>query len=49
MGGAFGVVVGKPEGRRALSRPKRIWVYNIKVDVSGMSCLYREFVLTLTL
>jgi hypothetical protein len=27
--------MGKPEGRRALERPGRRWVDNIKMDLSG--------------
>jgi hypothetical protein len=26
-------VVGKPEGRRPLGRPRRRWEYNIKMDL----------------
>jgi hypothetical protein len=29
---AFRVVVGKPEGRRPLGRPRRRWKDNIKVN-----------------
>jgi hypothetical protein len=29
----YGILVGKPEGRRPLGRPRRRWVYNIKIDV----------------
>jgi hypothetical protein len=25
--------VGKPEGKRSLGRPRRIWVDNIKIDL----------------
>jgi hypothetical protein len=25
--------VGKPEGKRPLGRPRRMWVYNIKMEV----------------
>ena len=28
-GGAYRILVGKPEGRRPLERPKRRWEYNI--------------------
>ena len=31
--GAYRVLVGKPEGRRPLGIPTRIWEYNIKVDL----------------
>ena len=31
--GAHRVVVGKPEGRRSLGRPRRRWEDNIKLDL----------------
>jgi hypothetical protein len=31
--GAYRVLVGKPEGRRPLGRPRRIWEDNIKMDL----------------
>ena len=31
--GMYRVFVGKPEGRRALGRPRRRWVDNIKMDL----------------
>jgi hypothetical protein len=30
---AYRIVVGKPEGKRPLGRPKRRWVDNIKIDL----------------
>jgi hypothetical protein len=30
---AYRKLVGKPEGRRPLGRPKRRWVGNIKIDL----------------
>jgi hypothetical protein len=30
---AYRILVGKPEGRRALERPRRRSVYNIKMDL----------------
>jgi hypothetical protein len=30
---AYRLLVGKPEGRRSLERPRRRWVYNIKMDL----------------
>jgi hypothetical protein len=30
---AYRILVGKPEGRRPLGRPRRRWVYNIKMDL----------------
>jgi hypothetical protein len=31
--GVHGVLVGKPEGKRPLGRPRRRWENNIKMDV----------------
>jgi hypothetical protein len=30
---AYRILVGKPEGRRPLGRPRRRWVENIKIDL----------------
>jgi hypothetical protein len=30
---AYRILVGKPEGKRPLGRPRRRWVDNIKIDV----------------
>jgi hypothetical protein len=30
---AYGFLVGNPEGKRPLGRPKYMWVYNIKMDL----------------
>jgi hypothetical protein len=30
---AYSILVGKPEGRRPLGRPRRRWVDNIKMDL----------------
>jgi hypothetical protein len=29
----YRLLVGKPEGKRPLGRPRRRWIYNIKVDL----------------
>jgi hypothetical protein len=31
--GAYNILVGKPEGRRPLGRPRRGWEGNIKMDL----------------
>jgi hypothetical protein len=31
--GAYRVLVGRPEGKRPLGRPRRRWEYNIKMDL----------------
>jgi hypothetical protein len=30
---AYGILVGKSEGKRSLGRPRRRWMDNIKMDV----------------
>jgi hypothetical protein len=30
---AYRILVGKPEGKRPLGRPRRRWVVNIKIDL----------------
>jgi len=34
----YRVLVGKPEGRRPLGRPRRSWDYNIKMDLKEVGC-----------
>jgi hypothetical protein len=36
--GLYKVLVGKPDEKRPLGRPKRRWGYNIKMDVQEMGC-----------
>jgi hypothetical protein len=37
-GGVFMVLVGKPEGKRPLGRPRRTWEDNINMDLQEMGC-----------
>jgi hypothetical protein len=32
--GVYWVLIGRPEGKRPLGRPRRRWEYNIKLDLS---------------
>ena len=41
--GVYRVLVGKPEGRRPLGRPRRRWVDNIRMDLWGEG-VYRVLV-----
>jgi len=41
--GVYRVLVGKPEGKRPLGRPRRRWVDNITMDLLGER-VYRFFV-----
>ena len=36
--GVYRVLVGKPEGRRPLGRPKCRWEDNIKMDLQEVEC-----------
>jgi hypothetical protein len=36
--GVYWVLVGRPEGRRPLARPRRKWEDNIKVDLQEVGC-----------
>jgi hypothetical protein len=36
--GVYRVLVGKPEGKRPLVRPRRRWEDNIKMDVQEVRC-----------
>jgi hypothetical protein len=33
---AYNILVGRPEGRRLLGRPRRRWEDNIKIDLTGI-------------
>ena len=35
---AYKVLVGKPEGKRPLGRPRRRWVDNIRMDLQEVGC-----------
>ena len=37
-GGVYRVLVGKPEGKRPLGRPRRRWEDNIKMDLQEVGC-----------
>jgi len=38
--GVYRVLVGEPEGRRPLGRPRRRWVDNISMDLQKVGCGY---------
>ena len=40
----YRVLVGKPEGRRPLGRPRRRWVYNIRMDLQEVVCGYMDWI-----
>ena len=40
----YRVLVGKPEGRRLLERPRRRWADNITMDLQEVGCVYRDWI-----
>jgi hypothetical protein len=36
--GVYSVLVGKPEGKRPLGKPRRRWEDNIKMDLQEVGC-----------
>ena len=45
--GVYKILVGKPDGKRPLGRPRRRWVDNIRVDLQEVGCGYMRGVLGL--
>ena len=43
-GGVYRVLVGKPEERRPLVRPRRRWVDNIRMDLQEVECGYMDWI-----
>ena len=42
--GVYRVLVGKPEGKRPLRRPRRRWVDNIRMDFQEVECGYMDWI-----
>jgi hypothetical protein len=42
--GAYGILVGRPEGRQPLGGPRRRWEDNIKMDLEGVGCGGTEWI-----
>ena len=42
--GAYRVLVGKPEGKRPLGRPRRRWADNIRMHLQEVGCGYVEWI-----
>ena len=41
---AYRVLVGKPESKRPLGRPRRIWEDNIEMDLRDVGCDPRDWI-----
>jgi hypothetical protein len=35
---AYSILVGKPEGKRPLGRPRRRWENNVRMDLNEIRC-----------
>jgi len=42
--GVYRVLVGEPEGKRPLGRPRRKWVNNVKMDLQEVGCGYMDWI-----
>ena len=42
--GVYRVLVGKPERKRPLGRPRRRWVVNIRTDLQEVGCGYMYWI-----
>jgi hypothetical protein len=42
--GAYRIMVGKPEGKRPLGRPRRRWVDNIRMDLQEVGCGHMDWI-----
>ena len=42
--GLYRVLVGKPEGRKPLGRPRRRWADNIRTDLQEVGCGYMDWI-----
>ena len=42
--GVYRVLVGKPEGRKPLGRPRLRWVDNIRMDLQEVECGYMDWI-----
>jgi hypothetical protein len=42
--GVYRVLVGKPEGKRPLGRPRRRWEDNIRMDLQEVGCGWVDWI-----
>ena len=42
--GLYRVLLGKPEGKRPLGRPRRRWVDNIRINLQEVGCGYMDWI-----
>ena len=42
--GVYRVLVGKPEGKRPMGRPRLRWVDNIRMDLQEVGCVFMDWI-----
>jgi len=42
--GVYRVLVGKPEGKRPVGRPRLRWVDNVRMDLQGVGCGFMDWI-----
>jgi hypothetical protein len=42
--GVYRVLVGKPEGKRPLGRPRSRWEDNVKIDLPEVGCVHMDWI-----
>jgi hypothetical protein len=42
--GVYRVLVGKPEGKKSLGRPRHRWVNNMRMDLQEVGCGYMDWI-----
>ena len=42
--GVYRVLIGKPEGKRPLGRPRRRWMDKIRMDLQEVGCGYMDWI-----
>ena len=42
--GVYRVLMGKPEGKRPLGKPRRRWEDNIRMDLQEVGCVYVDWI-----
>ena len=42
--GVYRVLVGRPEGRTLLGRPRRRWADGIRTDLQEVGCVYMDWI-----
>jgi len=40
----YRILVGEPEGKKPLERPRRRWVDNISMDLQEVVCVYMDWI-----